>query len=287
MQSTIKEYYELTKPGIIYGNVLTTAAGFLYASKGNVNIVLFLATILGVSMVIASACVFNNILDKDIDKKMKRTRNRAIVKGSISINHARFFGSILGLLGFYILIIFTNLLVVLLGIIAVTSYVLAYTYLKRTTPVATYVGTIPGALSLVAGYVAVVGKIDLAAIFLFLIMVFWQLPHFWAIGIFRLKEYRKAGIPIAPVVSGVEVTKKYILLFTFFYLVTVLGFSLVGLTGVTFFLVMAPLSFYWLWMGIEGLNTQDNEKWAKKVFKFSLIMLLIFSILLSLNVVLP
>src|SRR5256885_2016537 len=104
----LKTYYRLTKPGIVYGNAVTVIAGFLLASVGDVNWGLFLATLVGISLVIASACVFNNYIDRDLDKKMARTKKRALASGSIAAVNALSYASLLGLVGFGLLFIFTN-----------------------------------------------------------------------------------------------------------------------------------------------------------------------------------
>ncbi len=108
-----KFYYQLTKPGIIYGNALTTVAGFFLAARGTVNPSLLISVVAGSSLVIASACVFNNIVDREIDQKMARTKNRALVIGTISVRNALIFGAILGILGFGILSFYTNYLTVI------------------------------------------------------------------------------------------------------------------------------------------------------------------------------
>ena len=282
-----KKYYELTKPGIIYGNLLTLVAGFLLASKGNLNFALFITLIIGTYLVIASSCVFNNVIDKKIDKRMKRTRNRALVMGTVSEENAIKFASLLGFLGFVSLLMFSNIYVVIAGILAVVTYIFPYSYFKRTSWIGTAVGTIPGAMPLVAGYMAVTGSIDLAVVLLFLIMVFWQIPHFYALGIFRLRDYKIAKLPILPVSKGIVETKLHIFIFTFLYLVTIFIFSLTGLTGLIFLIVMNILAFYWLFMAMDGFSTRDDVLWAKSMFKYSLVLLTVFSLLLSLEVVLP
>lgn len=284
---TIKSYYYLTKPGIIYGNLLTAVAGFLLASGWNIDLILFGATILGTGLIIASSCVINNYIDRKIDSKMERTEKRAFVTGKISKEKGLTFAAILGFLGFSFLILFTNWLVVLSGITAMFSYVVVYGYFKRKSPVGTWVGTVPGAMSLVAGNLAVTGKIDLGVILLFLIMVFWQLPHFYAIGIFRLHDYREAGLPILPVVRGARITKFHILICMVLFLISVVSLSLAGYTGSVFMIAMVILSGYWIFLGIKGFKTLDDTKWARKVFGFSLIILMSMSVLMSLNVVLP
>lgn len=284
---TVKTYYQLAKPGIIYGNLLSTVAGFLLAAKGSIDIFLFGATLLGTALVIASSCVINNYTDREVDRKMKRTKDRALALGIISIRNATVYAIILGVAGFGTLILFTNWLVVLCGAIGMIFYTIFYGFTKRKNPIGTVVGTIPGAMPIVAGYVAVSNQIDLGAILLFLIMVFWQIPHFYAIGIFRLKDYREAGLPILPVARGIRVTKVHMLVCMILYLVFVLALSFFHYTGMVYFIVMLALGLRWLMLGIQGFKSTDEAKWGRKVFGFSLICLLSFSVLLCLNVVLP
>ena len=204
----IKTYYLLTKPGIIYGNSINTAGGFLLAAKGVIDPLLFLAALIGTAFVIGSACVFNNYIDREIDEKMARTKKRALVTGDIPVKNALIFGTLLGILGFLILFSYTNLLTGVIGVIGVVMYVVVYGYFKRRTVHGTLIGSISGAIPPVAGYTAVTNLIDTGAILLFLILVFWQMPHFYAIAVYRIEDYKKAGIPVLSVVKGIPTTKK-------------------------------------------------------------------------------
>ncbi len=126
----MKTYYMLTKPGIIMGNIITTAAGFALASKGDINYGLFLLTLLGLGLIIASAGVFNNYLDREMDAKMERTSNRALVKGTISLKNALIFASMLGLIGTVVLAYFTNLLTLGIALIGFFVYLVLYAFWK-------------------------------------------------------------------------------------------------------------------------------------------------------------
>ncbi len=166
MTQTFKAYYQLTKPGIIYGNLLNTASGFLLASKWHFGFGLLLATLGGTALVIASACVINNFLDREIDAKMARTKKRALVSGSISGPRALICASLLGLLGFVILGVRTNRLTFGLGVLALFTYVVLYGIAKRRSVHGTVVGSIAGALPPVAGYTAVTNHLDSGALIL-------------------------------------------------------------------------------------------------------------------------
>ena len=213
----IKDYYSLTKPGIIRGNLITAAAGFFLASKDIVDMKLLLAMLVGTSLVIASGCVLNNYLDISIDKQMARTKKRALVTGTITSKNALIFATILGLSGEIILLIFTNLLTALIGLFGLFVYVIVYGAAKRRSTHGTLVGSLSGAVPPVAGYTAVTGSLDWAALTLFLILVCWQMPHFYAIAIYRYNEYKAAGLPMLPIVKGIRATKLQILNYCLFF----------------------------------------------------------------------
>ena len=284
---TLRHYYTLTKPGIIRGNVMTAVAGFLFASQGNINLVLLIQTVFGIASIIASACVINNYIDRDIDSKMTRTKKRALVTGDISVRNALIYATLLCVIGYWVLWAYTNLLTVLIGAIGMFSYVALYGYYKRNSVHGTLVGSISGSTALVAGYCAVTGRFDMLALLLFIIMSIWQMPHFYAIGIYKLKDYKQASLPILPAISGVRVTKKhiavYILLFTF----AASSLTLFGYTGYVYLFVMLAVSLLWLRTALRGFAMKDNVKYGHQIFGQSLITLLLFSLMISVDHYLP
>jgi heme o synthase len=287
LPAVVTEYYRLTKPGIIRGNSIVTAAGFLLASQGRIDWLLFVVLLLGTSLVIASACVFNNILDRDIDPYMARTKKRATVTGAISALRAGIFASMLGVLGLFFLGMYVNKLTALIGATGLIMYVIVYGIAKRRTVHGTLVGSISGAMPPVAGYTAVTNSLDVTAGLLFLILVFWQMPHFFAIGIYRLQDYRAAKLPIVPVVRSMRYTKIQMLLYAVGFAVSALLLSIVGATGITYLLLMSIVSIYWLYVIGRGLTSNATDVWARKVFGSSLIVLLAWSVLLAINSLLP
>ncbi len=280
---TFRHYYQLTKPGIIRGNLMTAAAGFLLASKGHVDFWKLLATLTGTALIIASACVFNNYLDRGIDRKMDRTKNRALVTGEISIAAAITYACVLGVLGFWLLAAYTNALTVIIGAVGIFSYVVLYGYFKRTSVHGTLVGSISGATSLVAGYCAVTGRFDVLALLLFLIMAAWQMPHFYAIGIYRLKDYTEAGLPILPAKRGIAATKRHILFYTVLFALAACSLTAFHYAGYIYLGVMLTVCALWLRLAIKGFSTKNNDKWGKQIFGFSLLALLIFSLMISIT----
>jgi heme o synthase len=282
-----REYYHLTKPGIIRGNVMTTLAGFLLAANGHINWRVLVSVLCGTALIIASACVFNNVIDRDIDKKMARTAKRALVQGTISIRAALIYATVLGIVGFAVLLIGTNVLTSLLGLLGFVSYVVFYGIAKRRSVHGTLVGTIPGAIPLVSGYTAVTNNLDMGALLLFVIMVFWQMPHFYGIAIYRLKDYAAAGVPVMPVKKGIHTTKVQIMVYIVGFAIACLLLTLFGYTGVVFAVVMGLVSLYWLYLGAKGWQAKSDVKWARGMFGFSLITLLVMSVLLSIESLVP
>jgi len=233
--------------------------------------------------VIASACVANNYFDRGIDARMPRTKHRVLVQGKLDPRATLVYSAALGLLGFAVLWRFVNVLVVLLGVIAYIDYVLLYGYSKRHTVHSTLIGTVSGAMSLVAGYVAVTGRIDTEAVILFLILALWQMPHFYAIAIFRAKDYAEANIPIMALVVGVRSTKRQILAYTLAFAIASVLLYVLGYAGSLYLLAVLVLSAYWLWVELHGMRARDDVAWARRVFKASLIVLLIQSLAMALG----
>lgn len=284
----IRSYYRLTKPGVLYGNAITALAGFLLASNGVVKLDLMLWLMAGTSLIIASACVINNYLDQDIDALMQRTKNRPLITGEISPTGALIFGIIIGIIGLTQLILFTNYVVVIVGIIGFIDYVFLYGALsKRRSVHGTLVGSISGATPILAGYVAVSGTIDAAAIILFLILFLWQMPEFYSIAVYRQKEYKAAGVPVISVVKGIAHTKVQIMAYTIAFVLSTFALYLTDTVGVTYLLIMAMLGGYWLFLAQLGFTTNDDNAWARRMFKFSLIILLAFCGLISIDNFLP
>jgi protoheme IX farnesyltransferase len=278
-----KQYYYLTKPGIIRGNLLTGIGGFFLASRGDFDWWRLFFLIVGMALVIGSSCVFNNIYDRDIDKRMQRTQKRATVSGEISVPEALVFGVILGVVGTGLLIWKVNFLTAVLGLIGLVTYVGAYTPAKHRTPYATLIGTIPGAVPPVAGYTAVANRLDVTCLLLFFILIAWQMPHFYAIAIRRLTEYKAARVPVWPAVHSVRQTKQQIIIYMVVFIFCVLALSFAGKASWLFGGVLGLYGLYWLYATLRSYNDGDDTKWAKAVFLRSLPVLPLFSLLLAIS----
>jgi len=283
----IKDYYHLTKPGIIRGNAVSTIAGFLLAAKGQVVVGLFVLTLVGVALVIASAGVFNNYIDRDIDRNMARTKKRALVRGSISGRNALIYASILGITGELILAVYTNWLTTLIALFGFVMYVVVYGIWKRRSTLGTIVGSISGATPPVLGYSAVTGRLDGGALILFLILVFWQMPHFFAIAMYRVKDYAAAGIPVLPVKKGIGATKIQMLVYTLGFALASSMLSVFGYTGRVYLGVAIVIGISWTALSIQGFRVSDDSRWARQMFFFSLIALTVLSVTISVDHFLP
>jgi len=267
----IKKYIQLIKPGYIFANTFTAMAGFFLASH-IFSPTLFVTTMTAVAFGIAAACIVNNYIDKGIDSKMNRTKKRVLVTGEIPVRTALFLAVFFAAISTVLFIRFTNLITLLDYFFGLFFYLVLYSISKRRTSWSTVIGSVSAAIIPVAGYTAVTGRIDLTAILLFLAIAFWQMPHFYAIAIYRRKDYENAHLYVLPVVSGVNVTKIQILFYTVAFAVVVILLPLVRQTGIVYLVVMPALSIAWVVYALLGFFTKYVDKWARKLFFFSLII---------------
>ncbi|MBL0950335.1 MAG: protoheme IX farnesyltransferase, partial [Pseudomonas sp.] len=245
MLALLKQYLNLAKPGIVFGNLISVTGGFFLASRGDIDMALYLATALGVSLVIASGCVFNNYIDRDIDQKMERTRNRVLAQGLVSPVHAIVYAFALGVAGVAVLYAATNTLAVMLVLMGFVVYVGLYSlWLKRGSVYGTLVGSLSGAAPPVVGYCAVSNEFDAGAAILLLIFSLWQMPHSYAIAIFRFNDYQAANIPVLPVIKGISAAKRQIVLYIAAFVVATLMLTLSGYAGYSYFVVAALSGAY-------------------------------------------
>lgn len=279
-----KNYYSLTKPGIIYGNVVTLLGGFLLASRHGLDLLLLLSTILGMSLVIACGCVLNNIIDADIDQLMERTKDRLIARGVISIKPAIVYAVLLGVLGFLILFFQTNALTVAVAFIGLFFYVAVYSLaFKRRSVFGITVGGIAGAVPPVIGYLAVTNHVNSGAIILFSILFFWQMPHSYAIAIYRLKDYAAASIPVLPVKKGIAYTRMSMLVYIVAFTIAAVMPSFFGYTGILYFLVALSLGVVWFMQAAKPVTEENARSWAKKIFLFSILAITVLSVMMAVH----
>lgn len=279
----VKAYYLLTKPGILIGNIITAIGGFFLVSKGDINPWLLFATLLGLACVMASGCVFNNYLDRVADEKMERTKDRALAKGEISIRSALVFAVMLGLAGAFVLSVSTNLLTLSIALGGFFVYVVLYTIWKYKTTHATLIGSIAGAAPPVVGYCAVSNCFDTGAFLLFLVLVLWQMPHFFSIAIFRQEEYAAASIPVLPIKRGMHATKVQMVLYIVAFMGACALLTFFGYVGYLFLAMALVLGAAWLYLCVQGFKSSNDKLWARKMFRFSLVVITFLSIMICVN----
>ena len=278
----LKKYLFLTKPGILFGNFVTTLGGFFLAAQGSIDILLLLLTLIGTTLVVASGCVVNNVIDQDIDTKMQRTQNRALVKKTISPTVALIYAFVLGIIGFSILWFGVNGYAFLFAVIGFVVYVGFYSlWTKRTSIHQTVIGSISGASPPVIGYTAVTHQFDVAALLLFLAYGLWQMPHSWAIAIYRFDDYKNAGIPILPVARSIYRTKIECVIYILLFAAVLNGLYCFGYTNVFFLITFNALTAYWLYLSVIGFKAVNDQLWAKRFFLYSVILITLLSLSFS------
>lgn len=277
----MKEYYRLIKPGIVYGNAMAALAAFVFASRGSIDFLPLGGMLSGIMLVIAASCAINNVIDRDIDVHMERTKRRALVTGTVSIRSALLFAGLLLLGGIASLYFLTNLLTLAVALVGVLVYVAFYTPAKRLTKHSTLIGAVAGAVPPVVGYTAVTNTLDTTALLLFLILVCWQMVHFFAIALFRIDEYRAARLPVMPVHLGVPRTKILMLVYTALFAGATGALYLYAHLGTLYGILLGVLSLGWLLLATSGARTKDTTHWAKRMFFYSIATLLLFCIVLA------
>ena len=279
----LRHYYSLTKPGIVFGNSITALAGGLLATKGSLDFPLLSITLVGLGLIVAAGCVLNNFLDRLSDQLMPRTRRRPLAIKAISEKRALYFGFVLLFLGGSILAFFTNLLATCIALIGFVIYVLFYSLLKHKTVYGTEIGSIAGAVPPVAGYCAISHSFDFAAFLLFAIVICWQMPHFFAIAMYRIEEYRAASIPVLPIVRGAEATKIQMLVYVAGFVVLISLLTAFGFVGYCYLVVASFLALMWLKLAIQGFRTDKDKVWARKMFQRSLLVIIGLCIMIAVD----
>ena len=271
-QSFARDLVMLTKPRIISLLLVTTIAPMFVAGRPSVWLVLVVAV--GGYLMAGGANAVNMYLDRDIDDRMARTRLRPIPSGRMAPAGVLAFGIALATAATFFLAHFVNVLTGALALAGFYFYVFVYTrWLKRTTPQNIVIGGAAGAFPPLVGWAAVTGTIDLAAIYLFLIVFYWTPPHFWALALLKQRDYGRAGVPMAPLVWGERETMRNMLWYTMILVPLTLLPVAFGALGMPYF-VSAALLGAWLLVGVvRVMRAASFEKPAWSVYKFSLLYL--------------
>ena len=280
--ASVGDYYELTKPNVVYLMLVTSAVGMFMATPGVVPWEVLLYGNVGIGLCAASGAVINHLVDERIDTIMARTHNRPIAKGRVGKVQAGVFAAVLGVLGMALLMVKINQLTAWLTLFSLIGYAGIYTlWLKRATPQNIVIGGLPGAAPPLLGWTAVTNEIQGHGLLLVLIVFAWTPPHFWALAIHRREDYAKAGIPMLPVTHGVKFTSLHILLYTFILLAAALLPFATGLSGMLYLVGATVLSLIFLYWAVAIVRGDPKAPMA--TFKFSLIYLMLIFVLMLLD----
>ncbi len=276
-----REYLDLTKPRVVALIVFTAVVGMFLSVPGALPLSPFLAGIAGIALAASSAAAFNHVLDRGADARMARTRARPLPTGSLTVPQALGFAALLGVASMAILLRWTNPLTAALTFMSLIGYSVVYTcYLKRATPQNIVIGGAAGAAPPVLGWAAITGEVNAQALVLFLIIFVWTPPHFWALALYREKEYALVGIPMLPVTHGSRFTRLHILLYTILLVaVTAMPFA-THLSGWFYLFAAIPLNAVFLWHAVRLYRRYSDER-ARATFRYSIQYLsLLFAALL-------
>jgi protoheme IX farnesyltransferase len=264
-------YLALTKPRIIELLLITTVPSMVLAARGWPGTWLVLATLIGGTLSAGGANALNSFVDRDIDRIMRRTSARPLAREEIEPRNALVFGVALGLSGFVWLALTTTLLAALIATAALIFYVLVYTMrLKRSTVHNIVIGGAAGAAPTLVGWAAVTGSVGVGAWVLFLVVFYWTPPHFWALALRYREDYARAGVPMLPVVAGVEATTRRMLLYTGLMIGVSLLLVPLALMGWVYLVAAVGLGAWFIW---DTWRVHRRPERAMKLFTTSTVYL--------------
>jgi heme o synthase len=262
----------LTKPGVTRMCLLTTLGGLALAPVAW-DWSTAVCAMFGTACAVGGANAFNMWLERDADARMSRTRRRPLPAGRLAPAVAVRFAWILSAVAVAVLALGTNVLTAALAALAIASYVLIYTPLKYRTPLALFIGAIPGAAPPLLGWTAATGSVDAPALVLFGILLVWQLPHFLAIALYRQEDYAKAGIRIVPLVRGAAIAKIQAVAWAMVLVPVSMMLVPLGVAGDRYLVCSVVLGCGFLAWGFSGLDNRAGVRWARGFFFASLLYL--------------
>jgi protoheme IX farnesyltransferase len=279
----VRDYVALTKPRVILLLEVTAVAAMVIAAQGWPGWRLVLLTFAGGWLAASGANAINCWFDRDIDQLMQRTHNRPIPAGRIPAWHALALGIVANALAFLILATLTNVLAGLLALAGAAIYVVVYTmWLKRSTPQNIVIGGAAGAMPPLVGWAAVTGRLDLTAFSLFLVIFFWTPPHFWALAQMISQDYRRASVPMMPVVQGKRTTQRWALIYAG---LTLAASVIPFFTGSEGWIYLAGALV--LGLGLCALTLLDlrGRGWTRRLFGYSSLYLAVLFVVLAVGAV--
>lgn len=263
----LKLYTELVKLRLSLLVAFSSAFGFVLASRGSIDWWVLGILSLGGFMVSGASITFNQIIERELDKKMKRTQNRPLPTGRISVQEAGFFAVFLAVCGLGLLLVYTNPLTAVLSFVSMLLYSLVYTPMKRVGPLAVLVGAIPGALPPLLGWTAATGIISAEALIIFGIQFIWQFPHFWAIAWVADEDYKNAGFKLLPLGGKKDFnTALQIMTYTLFLIPLGLLPLKLGITGINSAIIATVCGILFLAQTFKLMRNQDRKSALRIMF---------------------
>jgi heme o synthase len=265
-----RDYLEMCKPRVVLLMLLCSMVGMFLATPGMVPVDILLFGNIGIALVAGSAAAVNHLVDSRIDGEMARTRNRPVARGRVTPIQGIMFAGITGIVGIAILALMVNPLTAWLNLASWIGYGVIYSvYLKRATPQNIVIGGLFGAAPPLFGWTAVTNSIDAGGLLLVLIIFAWTPPHFWALAIDRVDEYRKVDIPMLPVTHGEQYTKVHILLYTIIMVLITMLPWLIGMSNLLYLLSAIALGGGFLYWSIVLLRGK-NRRAPMETFRYSI-----------------
>lgn len=264
-RAQLSALFELTKPSVTTLVMVTMVSG-AFAAATPIQPVRLLLALFATACVVGAANAFNMWMERDTDALMSRTRKRPLPTGRLSPEVVLGFGALLAVVGLTLLATSVSSLSALLGWVAVSSYVLAYTPLKRVTPWSLHVGAVPGAMPPLIGWASVTGSLSREAFALFAILFVWQLPHFLAIATFRAPEYGRAGLKVLPNERGRAATERAIIFYSVLLGLVALAPWALGMVGPGYGVTALACSLAFLGVALHGRGRLEPNRWARRLF---------------------
>jgi protoheme IX farnesyltransferase len=280
-EGILRQFIQLCKPRVVALIVFTAVIGMFLAVPGMVNPVILVAGTLGIFLVAAAAAAINCLVEQQVDAMMARTRDRGTARGTIESSQVLILAAITGGIGMALLYTQVNALTMWLTLGTFVGYAIIYTVLlKPATPQNIVIGGASGAMPPVLGWAAVTGEVSADALLLFLIIFVWTPPHFWALALYRKKEYAKAGIPMLPVTHGEDFTRLHVFLYTLIMVAASLLPVASGLCGLIYLIgaiILDGIFVYYAWM----VWKHYTDAIGKATFAWSIwYLMLLFAVML-------
>ena len=284
-ESSVGDFMQLMKPRVMSLVVFSALTGMVVA-PGTIHPVLGIIALLAITIGAGASGALNMWYDADIDARMARTAGRPIPRGRLTRDEALSFGAVLSVFSILTLGVLINWTAGALLAVTIAFYLFVYTmWLKRRTPQNIVIGGAAGAFPPMIGWAAVTGSVSLDSVLLFLIIFVWTPPHFWALALYRCRDYERVGVPMLPVVAGPGETRRQIWLYSLVLVVLALVPSFIGLAGIAYLIAAAGLGamfLYLAWRVRKVTEGREADAAARNLFGFSILYLfLLFAVMLT------